>query len=128
MNFQKLIRKSQQILPLINPQNRCFHCSFLLHRNKIISFGINDSYLTHPIGKRYDFRYNNVHSELAAILKAKWYVGKLHKLTLVNVRFKRDGLVGLSKPCKKCQEMLSDFHINDVWFTNNSGSFERMIT
>lgn len=126
MNFNKLIKKSQQILPLINPDNRCLHCSFLLDKNKIVSFGYNDSFSTHPIGKRYDFRYNNIHSELSAILRAKWYVDKLHKLTLVNVRFKRSGELGLSKPCTRCQEMLKDFGITNIYYTLEDGQFAQM--
>jgi len=30
---------------------------------------------------------------------------------------------GMSRPCKHCQQLLYDFGITDIWYTNKQGEF-----
>lgn len=124
--FDKLIRKAETIIPLINPENKSFHCSFLLSKNRIVGFGWNDGWRTNPLGKQFGHRFENCHSETRAICRCKWYANELHKLTLVNVRFRRDMSIGLAKPCIPCQKMLDNFGITEIYFTSNEGEFVKL--
>ena len=127
MKFDRLIKRAREIIPLINPENKSFHCSFLLNKNKIVGFGWNDGWRTSPLGKQFGHRFENCHSETRAICRCRWYANELDKLTLVNVRFKRDQSIGLSKPCIPCQNMLRSFGITDIYYTLEGGEFARML-
>ena len=39
------------------------HCSLIIHKNKIVSVGINGIGKTHPKAKQIGYRYDEVHSE-----------------------------------------------------------------
>jgi deoxycytidylate deaminase len=126
MKFDRLIIKAQELLPYIDSRSRCKHISFLLEGNKIISAGFNQGFKTHPIGKLNQHRFDNTHAELAAIIKTRWRIDKLGKLTLVNLRFLKDGNLSMSKPCIPCQKMLFSFGITDIWYSNTAGEMEKM--
>ena len=123
--LNKLINKAELILPKIDERSKSKHVSFVLQGRKIISYGYNDGWHSHPISARLNVRYAAKHSELSAIIKTRWRIDKLKKLTLVNLRFRRDGSLGMSKPCEFCQTMLDSFGIKDIWYTNSSGKFEK---
>ena len=38
-------------------------------KNKIVSIGWNNNYRTHPLAKRYGYRFDSIHSEMSAILR-----------------------------------------------------------
>ena len=74
------------------------HVSLIVRKGDIVSVGIN-KIKTHPLAKKYGYRYNEMHSELDALLK---YKGSKDKLVLVNFRFNRFGDMRMSKPCCLC--------------------------
>jgi hypothetical protein len=77
------------------------HVSLIFERNRLISIGTNAKVKTHPLAKKYDYLFNNMHSELDAWIKIRKY--KSTKLSLVNYHFNNRGMLKLSKPCTKCQ-------------------------
>ena len=79
------------------------HVSLIIRKGELVSFGVNKM-KTHPLAKRYGYRYNEVHSELDALLK---YKGPKDKLVLLNFRFNRFGEMRMSKPCKLCMPWCS---------------------
>ena len=123
MKFQKLVNLSYKMLDL--PDSRSKHFSFILIRNKILSSGFNLGFKTNPLSKKYGYRFNSIHSELKAIKNFPYPPSFLSKCKIVNVRIMANGELGMSKPCKKCQKLLSDFDISDVWYSNRNGEFER---
>lgn len=54
---------------------------------------------THPMAKKYGYRFDEVHSELDALLR---YKGPKDGLTLVNYRVNRQGELRMAKPCNLC--------------------------
>lgn len=121
MNYQFLIPKAKSLLDL--PSGRSKHFSFLLRKKKIVGFGYNRSYDTHPIAHKYGYRFDCIHSELDCILSFNHPVRELHKCVLVNLRFLRNGTLAMSKPCQCCQKMIVGFGIKSVIYTNNAGEF-----
>lgn len=73
------------------------HCSIIIHKNRIISFGVN-RFKTHPLAVKHGYLFGEVHSELDAFLKCDRKEG----LELWNFRFNTLGQMGMSRPCPKC--------------------------
>jgi hypothetical protein len=44
---------------------------------------------------------------------------------MVNVRIDLNGKIRNSKPCPFCQNLLKFLDFREVWFTNDSGGFEK---
>jgi len=63
------------------------HVSIILYKNSIVSMGTNN-FRTHPLAKKYGYFFDEVHSELDALLR---YRGPKDNLKLVNFRFNRFG-------------------------------------
>lgn len=99
------------------------HFSFLILKNRIISVGYNLSFTTHPIAHKYGYRFDTIHSELKCIRNFPLSPSYLEKCTLINIRIMNDGSLGISKPCSKCHQLLRDFNISSVYFTDRNGLF-----
>jgi hypothetical protein len=107
------------------PDSRFPHFSFVMDgRRKIISYGVNHSFKSHPIAKRYGHRFFAVHSELDAILRFPYPPKYLHQYTMVNIRLGKKGEPRLARPCKSCQQMLAAFGLRRIYYTNTNGEFE----
>lgn len=92
------------------------HTSLILRKGKVVSVGTNN-FRTHPLAKKYGYRFDEVHSELDALLK---YDGPKNGLTLVNIRYNRFKQMRFSKPCAKCLKWcLAIF--DDIWYTTDEG-------
>lgn len=109
------------------PDTKYKHFSFLTQRNKVVSIGYNLSFHTHPLAKKYGYRFSNIHSELDAIKKFPFSPSLLPKYTMVNIRIMGSSRLGLSKPCRKCQRLLKDFGITNIWYSTHNGNFEKLL-
>jgi len=121
MKLDKLVKLARTMLDLPTSRNR--HFSFLLVRNKVLSVGYSLGYTTHPLAKKYGHRFNAIHSELSVIKNFPYPPSLLSKCKIVNIRIMRDGSLGMSRPCKHCQQLLHDLDITDIWYTNEQGEF-----
>jgi len=91
------------------------HCSLIIHKNNIVAVGINQ-FKTHPKAKEIGYRYDEVHSELDALLRCK----QRRSLTLLNIRFNRFGEMRLARPCHLCMpwcKMIFD----SIYYTTPDG-------
>jgi deoxycytidylate deaminase len=111
---------------ILLPDSGKRHFSFIMDGKKIISFGWNRSWRTHPIAKRYGHRHDCQHSELHAILNFQYPIRELRWYDLVNIRLHKNGNVALSKPCNSCQEMLADFGVSNIFFSAQNGEFVKL--
>lgn len=103
---------------------RSFHVTFALKKGKIIAIACNKQ-KTHPITIKYNYVGQvNVHSELSAIIK----LGRENcsELTFVNVRIKKDGTIGNSKPCPGCSDLLRQVGFKNLFFTDSNGKFQKI--
>ena len=97
------------------------HVSLVFYKKQLISFGTN-SFKTHPKAKEIGYRFEEMHSELEAYTKIpRIYKGK--KLTLVNVRYNKNGQLRMSKPCDLCAPWCKEI-FNEIYYTTNDGLFK----
>ena len=92
------------------------HVSLIVRKNHIVSIGTNNS-RTHPRAKEHGYLFDEVHSELDALLR---YKGPRDGLTLVNFRFNRLGDMRISRPCKLCLPWCSVV-FDTIWHSTNEG-------
>ena len=92
------------------------HVSLIVRKNEIVSVGTNN-FRTHPLAKKYGYRFDEVHSELDALLR---YKGPKDNLVLVNYRFNRFGDMRMSKPCCFCLPWCSAV-FDEMWYSTNEG-------
>lgn len=105
------------------------HFSFIADGNKIVSWGFNECFRTHPLASRFCHRFSDVHSELAALAAFPHRIKDLSLYTFVNVRVRRlDNLFGYAAPCLHCKLMLKTFGINEVIYSNNLDIWNKVLT
>jgi len=92
------------------------HVSIIIRKNEIVAIGTNN-FRTHPQAKRYGYFFDEVHSELDAILR---YKGTKDNLKLLNYRFNRFGDMRMSRPCCKCLPWCIAL-FDDIWYSTNDG-------
>ena len=92
------------------------HVSLIVRKNEIVSVGTNN-FRTHPLAKKYGYRFDEVHSELDALLR---YKGPKDNLVLLNYRFNRFGDMRMSKPCCFCLPWCSAV-FDEMWHSTNEG-------
>lgn len=103
------------------------HFSFLCIRNKIICSGVNNSFKTTTLSSKFNYRFHNIHSELACIKNCPVHWRELPNLTMVNVRLNRDMKPMMAKPCKICIQMLDYFEVGEVYYSTNLGTWEQFV-
>lgn len=101
----------------------------LVYGNKIIAVGYNNS-KTNPMQKHYNLyrkfkRYessNNgsVHAEGLILIKTRFLDLDWNRTTLYLYRERKDGSIGLAKPCPGCQIALSERGIENIYYTDDS--------
>ena len=123
--LDRLIDMSMLLIPEITSDSK--HVSFVLKKNKIVSFGINKSTQTHPLASKFNCRFGTIHSELSAILRAR-RTADFDNATLVNVRLSASSIIlgepvlRNSKPCPSCQKLiLATPEIKTVLYTTDKG-------
>lgn len=127
--FQKYIEITKALM-FDNFKAKTFHTTFIVRKNKIQKIGINVD-KTHPANLKYNYLSKDgtdirsmvgVHSELAAILK--YNKTTCYDCIFINVRIDRNFKPTIAKPCKGCQDLLTQVGYKKVYYTNNKGEFE----
>jgi len=98
------------------------HYSFIIQRNQIVEWGINQDGPGLPGYKPYQKR----HSESVAYFLARGIMNKHITFDLVNVRLSKRHTLKLSKPCSCCLAWLNKLGCNKIYFTTEAG-FVRLI-
>lgn len=123
--LDKLIKRSFDLIDLV-PHEKNKHFSFILRKNKVLSFGWNLITKTSPLCWRYKYEYPYIHSESMAIRNFQDIPIALSKCDLVNVRIGKRGNIAMAKPCDDCMRLLAAFAFRDVYFTNELGEFQKL--
>lgn len=108
----------------VRPRNR--HFSFIVDGNKIVCWGHNEIFRTHPLAARFLHRFSDIHSELAALSRFPFETTEMSKFRFLNVRVRRaDNMFGHALPCERCTNMLRYFGLKQVIYTNHFGEWRR---
>lgn len=109
-----------------NDNFRTKHAAIIVIRNRIISVGVNNL-KSDPLQAKYG--KNNhaiwIHAEIHAIKNALKVVrvDELKKSCMYVVRYRKDGVTGLAKPCSGCERAIIAFGIKEVIYTNDELGF-----
>lgn len=133
MNFDKYVDLAYALYDE-NHFSRCFHVTFIICKNRILSVGINSG-KTHPINKRNPkFNDNGVEisdwrgscSELSALIKLKRTSNiDFGKCSLINIRIDRNKKLALARPCLSCTSLINYTSPRRVFYTDNHGKFKQ---
>lgn len=110
-------------------QGRCRHFSFAVGKGgRIIAFeknNINKTCTYHDIN---GFKYPFCHSETYLIKRLKSSDIDFRKVTLVVIRIGgEDDTLIMSKPCKKCQEVIKKFNFRNVLYSTDEGTLKSLV-
>ena len=100
----------------------------MVYGNKVIATGCN-TYKTNPMQHKYNkLRFNKdcinngvVHAETALLLKTKYLDVDWSRVTIYVYRERKDGSLGLAKPCMACQIALEERGITEIYYTTDTG-------
>ena len=126
MNFNRIIETARAISP-INEIHK--HFTFAFRKNKLLAIGLNNSRKTHPHLFKYEYKTKSgrnagIHSELSAILKLQQE--DCSDIVFVNLRIRRDGKIGMAKPCVGCQNLIRQTGFKRLFFSNQAGKFQEL--
>lgn len=115
------------------PYGRVKMVAFLVHKNKIISFGVNTektSLYQHRARKRSnvsdtDFIYDKTHAEIAALKKIHPSFNDWQNTEIIVISKKKDGSFRLARPCPICSKAISDLGIKKIYYTNSFGGITK---
>lgn len=124
-NHQKYIDLALKIADA-NENFRTKHAAIIVIRNRIISVGVNNL-KSDPLQARYGKNHHSIwiHAEISAIKNAMKivHVDELKRATLYIVRMRKDGIIGMAKPCDGCQRAIVAFEIRNVVYTNDVSGY-----
>lgn len=103
----------------------------VVYKNKVIAIGYNMD-KSHPIQRKYNkFRdYNlsggkcpkeSLHAEMYCILQIIDLDIDFSKVKIYVYRNKKDGSLGMSRPCQACAHAIRDLGIKNIYYTTDYG-------
>lgn len=136
MNNKILEKAKEMAYAAWNPpghDSRCFHISFIAYKSRIILFDTNKTQ-THPINffNRKIVRgvdvteFKGTCSELSCLLRLQKMTNiPYSKCSLINIRIKKTGEIGMSRPCGSCENLLKFIGFKEVIYTDDNGNWIR---
>jgi len=115
MNINKLEALALSYLPMVQHRSKR-HVSIIVHKNRPVSVGVNKT-KTHPQAHTYQYRFDEVHSELDAWLKVK---NKSKNYKLINFRFGHQNEWRMARPCTLCMPWCKQI-FKEIYYTTHKG-------
>lgn len=111
-------------------KNKFFHFAFGYHNKKLLGIGQNNPEKTHTqallihskFGIKTEYPYFHAETDLISKLWNKYYIDD--RLRIVIIRLNKNGKLRMSKPCKRCQKILSSLGIKTIVWSINDGFSE----
>jgi len=95
----------------------------LAKKHQIISIGVNKPYHTHS--KSAGYRFGSVHAEIDALIGVA--PENIRGSTIYVFRNSRAGKPGISKPCHRCEQILRECGVKEVFYLNRVAEIKRMV-
>ncbi len=112
--INRFLQLAKKIAKKSNHPRYKFGC-IIFKKNDIINIGYNQL-KTHP---KSPHLWKTIHAEFHTILGTD--VSDLENSEIVIYMENKNGEVGLSKPCKTCENMLSNVGIKRIYYTTENG-------
>ena len=111
----------------ISDFERCPIGCVVVYKGKVISTGFN-CHKTHPLQRLYnkyrfpeDDKPHKVHAEIHAISPLLKQDIDWRKVVLYIYRRRKDGQLGLARPCDGCMAFIKKLGIRDIYYTTDDG-------
>lgn len=95
-----------------HPQHK-IGCVITDRNDNLLSIGFN-SFKTHPLQKKYG-GHNKIHLHAEILALSRTNKGSPHSAYIVRIR--RNGSLGMAKPCAHCAVALSEFGIKNIYWS-----------
>lgn len=134
----KIIEESFDIAQSLLPKaknsryskNKFFHFAFGYNNKKLLGIGQNNPDKTHTkalrlhdkFGIKTEYPYFHAETDLISKLWNKYYID--NRLSVVVIRLNKNGKLRTSKPCKRCNKILSSLGIEKIIWSVNDGFCE----
>jgi len=113
-----------------NTKNKFFHFAFGFKKNRLLAIGQNNPEKTHTqalmLSQRFNLNiehpYLHAETDLISRLWGRHYIDS--SLKMVVLRLNKRGQLRCSKPCEKCEQIISALGINKLWWSIDNG-FEK---
>lgn len=92
--------------------------SLLVHKSRKLAVWGYNFHKTHTKSSQ-PFKY--VHAEFSAIMKAQRYWDDLEGSYLFVARWRRDNILGMSKPCEFCSTLIKKIGVREVYWSTLGG-------
>jgi deoxycytidylate deaminase len=122
--FAKAIKIAYSFYPTSRDLNTS-HFAFLIKSKIIEKIGINKK-RTHPEISKHPYHegYVGIHAELDCLLKTD--KEDLSDFKMLVLRIDRNKKLNISKPCRGCQSVISQFNVKEVWYSDKDGNIIQM--
>ena len=97
-------------LALRSPHHQQRHAAIVLKGGAVLALGYN---------------HDSRHAEAVAL--GKLWPSKRRGATLLSLRLKPSGSIGLAKPCRRCEKLCREAGLARVYFSTASGDVERLL-
>jgi deoxycytidylate deaminase len=114
--YQKFVKAGLELAQAAHRDRDCYYqlCALVVKRNRVISVGYNNP-KTHPLAHT---KMRQLHAEMDAIIGCT--KAELDGAEIVVVRARRDGKVGMAKPCRACDDFIRRVGLRRVYYTVDS--------
>ena len=93
----------------------------ILHNgSRVIASGFNKVNKTHPLGQVGEFNVKR-HAEMDVLIRAQHH--DLHGCDITIARVKKDGALGMARPCRICSAELKRRGVRKIHYSNEHGNF-----
>lgn len=130
--LEKSIQHVRRIFPNVyssRPRRGSFHFSLALERSTIVAVGLNCPdkvnakalQFAQRLGLKEKIKYSYIHAEENMISKLIGMDKLCGSLKIVVLRMNRFGELCESKPCDSCQQVLTAYGLNRIFYSTRDG-------
>ena len=120
---ERIMRFVDLALPICQGIDRVKrHASLIVRKGRLLAVGTN-AFKGHPVAHKLGYRYSEMHSELNALLRCD----SRDRLTLINVRYNRQGQLRMARPCPLCLPWCQAM-FDEIYYSCPDGKVRRLDT
>lgn len=128
--LKRVTEFARRYLILAEAVGRTKTCAVLVTKQGTIRYFGKNKRKSHPLQAQFGRNSFSIflHAEVSCLIHTGFRNSVLTRepLMMIVVRVLKDGTLGMCKPCIGCQKALAQYNITTVYYTNESGEFEKL--
>ena len=111
--YKRFVKAGLELASAAHRDAECYYqlAALIVRKNRVLAVGYNNP-KTHPLAKT---KMKQLHAECSAIIKCNPI--DLYGSEIVVVRARRDGKVGMARPCMACARLIKQTGLKRVHYT-----------